>query len=62
MVIQVWQDYKMTDEEQKAHQDDGIWFMYDDEAKIDDMFWAIVVSFVAVIVLVGLFAWEVYLL
>ena len=52
----------MTDEEQKAHQDDGIWFMYDDDAKIDDMFWAIVVSFVAVVVLVGLFAWEVYAL
>lgn len=52
----------VTPDEEKAHQDDGIWFMYDDDAKIDDMFWAIVVSFVAVIVLVGLFAWEVYVL
>lgn len=52
----------MTSEEEKAHQDDNIYLMYDDDAKIDDMFWAIVVSFVAVVVLVGLFAWEVYAL
>ena len=50
----------VTKEEEKAHQEDNIYLMYDDDEKGKDILIAALVSLLAFSIVFGLFIWEVF--
>lgn len=52
----------MTKDEEKAQHDDNIWFVYDEDEMAKDMLWVIAIAFICVIVLIGLWAGEVWMM